>query len=225
MKANCLFRFGALSLVAILFLGASPAEAGDWLVRLRAINIDPDSSSSAVRSNNTDIAGSGVSVADDTIPELDITYMPNPNLGFELVLGTAKHDVFGEGSLASLGKIADSRILPPTLLAQYHFAPNATVRPYIGAGVNFTMFFDSDATDGFEAAAGGTSDVDMDDSVGFAGQVGVDIGTGDWFFNIDVKYVQIETTATITTPGALGVVDVDVDINPLILGVGFGRKF
>ena len=118
-----------------------------------------------------------------------------------------------------------TRVLPPTLLAQYHFAPNATIRPYIGAGVNFTLFYDEDATDGFETAAGGESNVDLDESVGLAGQVGLDIGSGDWFFNIDVKYIQMDTTATITTPGALGTVDVDVDINPWVLGIGFGKRF
>ena len=220
--------FGRLvvpALIAACFVGTAPAEAGDWLVRLRAINIDPDSSSSAVRTNGSDIAGSSVSVDDATIPELDITYMPRENFGIELVLGTAEHDVFGEGSLAALGKIADVDILPPTLMFQYHFSPGSTIRPYVGLGVNFTLFFDETATAGFETAAGGSSNVDLDESFGLAGQVGVDIGSGDWFFNIDAKYIQIDTTATITTPGALGTVDVDVDINPIVLGVGFGRRF
>lgn len=218
-------RFVIFALVAFVFVGTAPAEAGDWLVRLRAINIDPDSSSSAVRANGSDIGGSGVSVGDSTVPELDITYMPNEKIGFELILGTAEHDVFGEGSLAALGKIADVDVLPPTLLFQYHFAPGGTVRPYVGVGVNFTLFFDETATSGFETVAGGASNVDLDESIGLAGQIGVDIGSGDWFFNIDAKYIQIDTTATITTPGALGTVDVDVDINPIVLGVGFGRRF
>lgn len=218
-------RWITFSLVAGVFLAAAPVEASEWLVRLRAINIDPDSSSSAVRTNGSDIGGTGVTVADDTVPELDITYKPNPSFGIELVLGTAQHDVFATGGLASLGKIADTRILPPTLVFQYHFAPNATIRPYVGAGVNFTLFFDESATGSFEDAAGGTSDVDLDESVGLAGQVGVDIGSGDWFFNLDVKYIQLDTTATITTPGALGTVDVDVDINPWVWGIGFGRRF
>ena len=218
-------RFLTLSLVAVFFLGALPAEGSEWLVRLRAINIDPDSSSSAVRTNGSDIGGSGVTVLDDTVPELDITYKPNPSWGIELVLGTSKHNVYSTGSLAALGHIVESRVLPPTLVFQYHFAPNGTFRPYIGAGVNFTLFYDEEATAGFETAAGGDSNVDLDESVGLAGQIGMDIGSGDWFFNIDVKYIQLETTATISTPGALGVVDVDVDINPWVWGVGFGRRF
>ena len=218
-------RFLVLGLVATFFLAAVPAEGSEWLVRLRAINVDPDSSSSAVRSNGGDIGGSGVTVNDDTVPELDITYKPTDNIGIELVLGTTQHDVFGTGSLAALGKIVDSRVLPPTLVLQYHFAPNAKIRPYIGAGVNFTLFYDEEATSEFETAAGGESSVDLDESVGLAGQIGVDIGSGDWFFNLDVKYIQMDTTATITTPGPLGVVDVDVDINPWVWGIGFGKRF
>ncbi len=219
------------TLVAVLLMGMAlaasvPAAGGDWLIRLRAISVDPDDSSSEVRSMGAAISGSGVSVDDDVVPELDITYMLNPNWGVELILATSDHDVSATGSLSGLGHIVDSKVLPPTLLLQYHFAPGANIRPYVGAGANFTLFYDESATASFEVAAGGPSNVDLDESFGLAGQLGLDIAiNADWFLNLDVKYIDLNTTATITTPGPLGIVEVDVDINPFVWGIGIGRRF
>lgn len=212
-------------LLGLVALTTAPAMAGDWMVRLRAVSVDPDSSSSTLRSDGVSIPNTSVSVDDDQIPELDITYMMRPNWGLELVLGTSQHDVIAEGALAGLGKVVDARVLPPTLTLQYHFNPEGRFRPYIGAGLNFTLFYSEETTSSFNAAAG-PSDVDLDESVGLAGQLGFDVGINEsWFVNFDVKYIQIDTTATITTPGALGTVEVDVDINPFVYGFGIGRRF
>lgn len=202
------------------------AEQGDWLVRLRAIVVDPDDSSSTVRSDGAPIAGSGVAVDDDTVPELDITYMLRDQWGLELILASSLHHVSGTGSLAGVGEILEARTLPPSVLLQYHFAPEAKARPYVGLGVNFTLFFDEDVTSGFEAIAGGASRADLDSSLGLAAQAGLDIVVSDkWFINLDVKYLDIDTTATLTTPGPLGTLEVDVDVKPMVLGFGFGRSF
>lgn len=214
-----------LALLGFVASTTAPAMAGDWLVRLRAVSVDPDSDSSTLRSNGASIPDTGVSVDDDQIPELDITYMMRPNWGLELVLGTSQHDVIAEGSLAALGKVVNARALPPTLTLQYHFNPEGKFRPYIGAGLNFTLFYSEETTDGFNAVAG-NSDVELDESIGLAGQVGFDIGINEtWFINFDIKYIQMDTTATINTPGGLGKIEVDVDINPFVYGVGIGRRF
>lgn len=210
----------------LLAPSAALAEGGDWLIRFRAINVDPDEESSAVRSDGVDIAGTSVSVEDDTVPELDITYMLSDRVGLELVLGTSQHDIFGAGGLSSLGKIADSRVLPPTLVLQYHLAPNAVFRPYIGIGVNYTLFYDEEPTTSFAAAVGGVQEVELDDSFGWAAQVGFDISLGGrWFLNVDAKRIDIETEATILTSGPLGTVSVDVDLQPTVFGAGFGFSF
>ncbi len=222
-------KYWALALACgLLLLTSWPAAAaqGDWLIRLRGISVDPSSSSGPVSTDGTDIAGSGVTVDDDIQPELDITYMVADNWGLELILASSAHDVFGSGSLASVGKILDARTLPPALLLQYHFAPDGKVRPYLGLGVNYTLFFSEDVTSSFETVAGGSSGADLDNSFGLAAQVGLDVAlSGDWFLNFDIKYVDMSTDATITTPGPLGTLRVDVDINPTIWGFGIGRRF
>lgn len=103
------------------------AEAGDWVVRARAVNVAPQNSSSPL---------AGVAVSNETIPEADISYFFTDNISAELVLTyPQKHDVTLNG--ASLGTL---RELPPTLLAQYHFMPGSSFSLYVGAGLNYTRF-------------------------------------------------------------------------------------
>lgn len=209
----------AAASVAALTAPAFAAQ-GDWLVRARAIYVAPQDDAGPVLP--TFPTGS-VSVDDAIVPELDFTYFLTDNIGAELILATSPHDISGEGALVGLGEIADTMALPPTLTLQYHFLPDAKFRPYVGAGINWTIFYSEDATDSLVTAIGAT-DVSLDDSFGWAVQAGADIDiTERVFLNIDVKYVDIDTTATLTT-GAL-VNTVDVDIDPIIVGVGLGMRF
>jgi outer membrane protein len=145
------------------------------------------------------------------------------NIGAELILATSPHDLVGEGTLAGLGEIGDVMALPPTLTLQYHFNPNGRLRPYAGVGVNYTIFYSEDASDSLINAVGPTA-IDVDDSVGVAFQVGADFQLNErWFLNADVKYIQIDTTATLNSGGVINTVDVDLD--PIVAGVGVGMRF
>ena len=105
------------------------AEKGNFIVRARAVYID---------SANKDSTGLGLSINNKTIPEVDITYFFSPNLAAELILTyPQKHTLSSNGT-----EIGTLKHLPPTLSLQYHFAPNDTFRPYVGAGLNFTNISD-----------------------------------------------------------------------------------
>jgi outer membrane protein len=200
--------------------GAAYAEAGDWQVRLRAITVAPTEEAGDVLPG---FPGGSVGVEDAYVPELDFTYFVANNIGVELILATSPHDIVGEGSLAALGDVADVMALPPTLTLQYHFNPNGKIRPYAGVGVNFTVFYSADASDSLVNAVGPTS-VDLDESFGVAFQLGADFELSErWFLNADVKYIQIDTTATLNSGGAINTVDVDLD--PIVAGVGIGYRF
>jgi outer membrane protein len=145
------------------------------------------------------------------------------HVGAELILGTTKHNISGEGALKPVGKLANTWVLPPTLTLQYHFLPAAHIRPYVGAGVNYTIFYSEDSTRALDSAIGKTK-VRLSDSAGYALQAGVDVDlTKRVFANFDVKYIDLDTTARLTT-GTL-VNRERVHLDPLVFGVGLGMRF
>lgn len=217
-------KFIALAAASAVAFSAAPALAkqGDVLVRVRAINVMPNEDSSAILPA---FPGEDVSVNNSFMPEVDITYMATDHIGFELIAATTKHHASGKtGTTGTLGRLASTWVLPPTLTAQYHFAPEGKIRPYVGAGVNYTIFYNEEASDSLVGAVGPTN-VRMSDSFGWAAQAGVDIELSERvFLNLDVKYINIDTTATFDTTAA-GSQTVDIDLNPIVVGVGLGMKF
>lgn len=199
-------------------------EAGDWLIRGRIINVNPNDSSGSLTVNGADTGTKGVKVDSDTVPELDITYMITRNWGVELILGYSEHTVTGEKSWAVLGDVIDTKVLPPTLTLQYHFLPDSNIRPYIGAGVNYTYFFDEKVPSSSLLSNSGDK-VKLESSWGWAAQVGVDIAINqDWFVNMDIKYLDIDTTARFKNT-AVGSAKINADIDPFVYGIGIGRRF
>jgi outer membrane protein len=195
-------------------------EAGDVLVRARAIVVTPTERSGPVEPA---FPGAEVGVGNAVMPEVDFTYMFTDNIGAELIVSSTKHAVTGRGDLDALGEVASTWVLPPTLTLQYHFNSAGHVRPYLGAGVNYTTFYSGKASDSLEAAIGDTK-VSMKDSFGYALQAGVDVGINKTFFlNLDVKYVDIDTTARLNTGGSINRVRVNID--PIISSVGIGVRF
>ncbi|MDO7835996.1 OmpW family outer membrane protein [Sphingobium sp. HBC34] len=212
-----------LGVAAVTGALTSPALAaqGDILIRARGIMVAPNEKSGSVLPA---FPGERVSVDNAVAPEVDVTYMASDHVGFELIAATTKHSASGRtGTTGSLGRLASTWVLPPTLTAQYHFAPGAKVRPYVGAGVNYTLFYNEKASNVLEGAVGKTK-VHMSDSFGWAGQAGVDIQLNDrMFLNLDIKYIDIDTTARLSTTAA-GVQKVRVHLDPFVFGVGVGFK-
>lgn len=205
---------------AMIATAPAHAKEGDLLVRLRGILVAPTEKAGPVEPG---FPGGSVSVDNAVMPEVDFTYMLSDHIGAELILATTKHHVSGTGDLKALGRVAGTWVLPPTLTVQYHFTPDAPVRPYVGAGVNYTLFYSEKASDSLEGAIGST-DVKLDDSFGYALQAGLDFDLTDRVFaNVDVKYIDIDTTAKLTTGAAVNRVDVSLD--PLVVGVGLGMRF
>lgn len=210
----------SLFALAIAAPAQAQVKAGDVLVRARAIVVSPTEEAGSITPG---FPTGSVGVSDSVAPEVDFTYMWSDHIGTELILATTKHDVGGRGSIAALGDVASTWVLPPTLTLQYHFAPQAKVRPYVGAGVNYTIFYSSDASRSLENAIGKT-DVKLKDSFGYALQAGVDVDLTDRvFLNLDVKYIDIDTRARLTTGGAVNRVNVSLD--PIVPSIGVGMRF
>lgn len=196
-------------------------QAGDVLLRVRAITVVPNEDSGGI---TPAFPNERLAVGNAVMPEVDATYMATDHLGFELIASTTKHSAKGtSGTTGGIGTLATTWVLPPTLTAQYHFTPTAHVRPYLGAGINYTVFWNEKASDGLQTAVGRTH-VGMKDSVGWAAQAGVDADiTPKLFLNLDVKYIDMGTTVRLDTAAA-GTQQVKLDLNPLVFGVGMGLR-
>jgi len=193
----------ALISLSVPALAEGDFKTGDFMIRARALGVLPSerghvSNGDSVRINNS------------FTPELDFSYFFTPNISAELIAAVTKHDVKTSSGINA----GSAWLLPPTLTLQYHFTQLPTIIPYVGAGVNYTHFYNE---------KGGTLNaVKYDDSFGGALQAGADIPLqGNWYANLDVKKVFISTKATFSPSG----VTANVDIHPWIIGVGIGYKF
>ncbi len=217
-----LASMATLEVAMIAVAAPAYAEAGDFLVRSRFIVVAPQGGSSGI---TPAFPNDGVSIDTAFAPEINVTYMVTKNIGLELIAATTKHSATGQsGTPAAVGKLLDTWVLPPTLTLQYHFAPDAGIRPYAGVGLNYTIFYRERASGSLEAALGQT-EVRLSNSFGWALQAGADIPLNESLFvNFDVKYIDMDTTARLTTAAA-GMQQVRVDINPVIVGFGIGMRF
>ena len=215
----------AMSLMTVNFVNAQDNETKEesksnefkrWQVRLRAVGVAPDESA------KIGIIGGDVAISNALIPELDFTYFFTEHFAAELILGTAKHDVQAINTLAGDVNLGSVWLLPPTLTAQYHFytSDQKVFKPYIGAGVNYTLFYN--------VKSGDVAGVDYDNALGYAAQIGFDLILDDTFFiNFDAKRLFLSTDVTVDAsnlaPGLS--IPAEVDINPWLLGIGVGMKF
>lgn len=191
---------------------SSSNDGSPWQFRLRGIVVTPDESA------DIEAIGGDASISTAVVPEFDISYFFDENWSLELILATTKHDVEAVGTAAGDIDLGHVWLLPPTLTGQYHFTGGDFV-PYLGAGLNLTLFYGVD--EGPVA-----DDVEYDTAVGYALQGGFDFMLNDkWFLNLDVKKLFLNTDATVNATTALGATVVaDVDINPWIFGFGVGVK-
>ena len=228
----------AVTLATALAPSFANAEAGDVVVRLRAAHIQANENSKLGKMVNSNVgagnimsSGAELKVDSNTIPEIDFSYYITKNIAAELILALGtKHDVSVTGD--SLGTVTNQKLgsvnlLPPTLTLQWHFNPDQTFDPYVGAGVNYTAFLDRNLRFSQGAAgvvAGQKIKVDAD-SWGLVAQAGFDVNLKDgWLINADVKYVQIDTTVKADLLGSWKKID-SLDINPWVFGIGIGKKF
>lgn len=190
---------------------AIETKAGDWITRARALYVYPYGSSGSLST----IPNTGVTVRPSWTGEVDVGYMFTKNLGSELIVGTACNTIYGTKALKGT-KIGTTWLLPPTLTLQWRFLPSFRLQPYVGGGVNYTLFYG-------EACSLPGTHLSLKHTWGPALQFGTDVFiTKHWFVNADVKYIWMWSKAYLTgaVPGS-----VSVNVNPWLMGVGFGYKW
>ncbi|MEN1834325.1 OmpW family outer membrane protein [Pseudomonas lijiangensis] len=228
MKTS-LLRASLIALAIAAPTAAQAYEAGDFIVRAGAAHVDPQEESGELKFDGNKVSGTKASLNGDTQLGLTFAYMLTNHIGIELLAATPfNHTVSVSGLGPGLdGKLADVKHLPPTLSLQYYpMAPSSKFQPYAGIGINYTTFFDNDLTSNRKDQ--GFSNLKLKDSVGLAGQLGMDyLITDNVLLNASVWYVDIDTEATVDGPAALGFskTKVSVDIDPWVYMVGVGYKF
>jgi outer membrane protein len=184
-----------------------------WMIRGRALVVVPQEDAS-LRIGGVPVPGADVDISNSVVPELDISYFFTKNIAVELILGVTPHNVKGAGSLAG-ARIGSAWLLPPSLTLQYHFTNFGQFKPYVGAGVNYTVFFD-------EEAKGGFTNFDLKDSFGVVLQAGFDYMLDEhWGINFDVKKIFLEPKVKVNN----GLVSGKVRIDPWLIGTGVTYKF
>lgn len=206
LQKALLLGVAAASLSTAAF--AQPSGESPWMVRVRATSLSTETSSTAVPGV---LPADAIGVQSKWIPEVDVSYFFTKNIAAELVLTVPqRHDVTVAG-----GKIGTFKHLPPTLLLQYHFTDLGAFKPYVGAGINYTILGSENMN------VGGTPVTLENSSVGGAVQIGVDYKLNrNWYLNADVKKVWIGTDVFL---GGSKISELKVD--PWLFSVGVGYRF
>jgi len=202
---NKLFRiFLVLAGLALISMPAQAYEKGDWLLRVGAGTVNPKSSNSSV-----------VSVDSGATLVFNGTYFFTPNIALEVLAAAPfSHDIHDPTGAVKLG---EAKHLPPTFSLQYHFNTTGKFHPYVGAGLNYTLFFDEETTSALP-----NTTLSLDDSIGLAAQIGADFDLTDkMFMNLDVRWADIDTEASI--PEAA--LNFDVEIDPMVYSLTLGWRF
>jgi outer membrane protein len=212
MKTTC-----SLALAAALVLTAFAAQAQDNVVKVGVTRYDPHS-----RTNG--ISGIGVPPGADAEVQSATTVifvyerLFTPNVGLEFVLGVPpKIKAKATGTVAFLGDdVLSARNVAPTLLLNYHFfTPGDALRPYLGAGINYTRFTD--------VKSSLAPDVKMGSSTGLALQAGLNYAiTKDWGLFASIAKINVKSKVVAVGPTVL---TTTVDFRPLVYSAGVSYQF
>ncbi|PWJ86875.1 outer membrane protein [Mesorhizobium loti] len=191
---------------------AGVAEApSPWQIRLRALGVITEDSGFV-----NAVPGSGLSYSNTVTPELDISYFFTDNIAAELILGTTYANIDGQGAIGGLGKVGKVWLLPPTLTLQYRFTDFDAFKPYLGAGVNYTIFY--------HQQAGSADDLKVKNTFGAALQVGFDYMVDQhWGVNFDVKKLFLKPDFDVTVAGAK--LTGKAKLDPWLIGAGLTYRF
>ena len=204
------------TVTALTMTSAFAVPAGTWSIAAGAHMVDPKSDNGSLLNGAL-----SVDVDDDIRPTISGEYFIANNVGIELLAATPFHNDFTLTDAEGVETKGKTQHLPPTLSVQYHFDNDMmplNIKPFIGIGVNYTTFFE-------EKVNISGADLELDDSVGVAGHIGLDIPFAPTeYFRIDARYMDLKTDATLNTDE--GSIDLgEIDISPWVYGIAFVKQF
>jgi outer membrane protein len=198
-----------------------------WQIRLRALGVVPDSSSSTAYVQGVPALSSpnsGLSVGNSVVPELDISYYFTRNVSAELILAVTQHHITATGALSGLD-VGSAWLLPPTLTFQYHFTDFGRFQPYIGIGINYTFFFGQQPAGAYTASGLAITNLNIHNALGGAAQVGFDyMIDAHWGINLDVKKLILRPNYDAWVNGSIPVTGT-ASLDPWLFGGGITYRF
>ncbi len=218
-------KFLLIPAVLACAAAAQAQTAGSFMVRGGGTTITPNVSSGDL--SPPALAGSKASVDKSSRVSGGITYMLDNNISIDLPLAVPfQHDISGDGAVAGVGKIADVKVLPATLLAQWRFMePTSAFRPYVGAGITYAHFYGARSTSTLTAITGGTpanpTTLSIDSKWAATVQVGASMAlNNNWFVDACYTYTPLSTTTKLSTGQTQ-----DIRLNPSSVSLSVGYKF
>lgn len=220
------FAFVAAAFTLSLAMPATAQEsAGSIQIKGFVTGVLPDGAITEVRSDLIGLpAGSQTRATDSYVPTIAAEYFISPNFSLETICCITPHDVRGAGPLDGAELIDNAIILPATVTAKYHLELGNGVKPYFGAGPTYFLIFGEDV--GIDAAALGTTDVDLSDELGFVLQAGVDVPLNDrgLGLSLDAKRYFVGTTATFNAGNTVALQS-EHDLDPWVVSAGLAYRF
>jgi len=230
MKNNSL----SLSLIVTGTLLATSSAFAQYTVQVGYADVDPGASASAssgpyIPANTTSLSVKAqqtlfFSIAYDITPQWDLQlalgYPPTHDVKLRLInpANVPPSVAAKEGQL-----IGTVRQIAPTVFANYKFGEaSSKLRPFVGIGVNYTMFDQAESTALFNQLSGGVTNNKLTDSWGLAAQVGATYKVGGpWSVSGTWSTADVKSTLTNNTYGIERKTDIKFNPSVFILSVGY----
>ena len=205
------------ALALVFAFGACSAHAQENTLKLGVTRYTTHSKTDGISGIGVP-AGADAQTGDATTAIFVYERLFTPSIGVEFVLGIPPRiKAKATGSVAFLGDdVLSAKFVAPTLLLNYHFfGPADALRPYVGAGVNYTRFT--------SIKSSLAPDVKMGSSTGLALQIGANYAiTKEWGLfasvaKLDVKSKVVASGATVLTT--------TVDFRPIVYSAGVSYQF
>lgn len=183
--------------------------------------------------DNGEVSGPGlppensVDVRSSSTVALSVNYYQNKNISYQMYIAPAiDFDIHASGSLKGVGHLTTVDVLLPTALINYTFDNLGDFKPYVGAGINYTIFTGEKSTPILEGALGGQTNVQLKNSFGLALQAGVKFDFNNkWYINANYLWIDVDSTAHINTEEVGTFRTVDLKIDPSVFYISLGYRF
>ncbi|MFZ4480343.1 MAG: OmpW/AlkL family protein [Rhodoferax sp.] len=228
--------FSASVLTALALSASGSAMAQATTIQLGVANVSPNSSSSAISGPFTPVDTLSLKVQNQTTVYFSAAREIDSHWEAQLALGVPPtHDVSlvvlkptgVPGSVAALdgATVAKVRQVAPTLFANYRFGESSSqIRPFVGLGLNYTVFSPADSTAVGDSVNGGATSIKLKNSVGLAAQVGLTAKLGGpWSVTGSWSTAQVKTTMTSNTLGIERTAD--ISFHPSVFTIAVGYSF